>query len=120
MTMKRAIKKVFKKLMKLSPEKFRAELDKVDTSTDTYKFLLEHAKAVIEDRKVCPVCQELRDMKFVIRKEKSIVRGTKVYADAAFCICMHCKEEFSTAEQMEYTLDNVFKEYKKMQEGKNV
>jgi len=62
---------------------------------------------------ICPVCESIQDIKIISKSESRKIRGKKITFLAEYTKCLHCGNEFTSSNQMDKTLINAYKEYKK-------
>jgi putative zinc finger/helix-turn-helix YgiT family protein len=61
---------------------------------------------------ICPICEDIRDIKVISKTEISKVKGREVESVVEYSICLQCNEEFATSEQMNTTLTNAYNQYR--------
>lgn len=64
---------------------------------------------------MCPICEDYRDIQIIRCEEEATIRGRKIIAEVEYSLCSYCKNEFSTADQMDLTLTNGYNEYRKLE-----
>ena len=61
---------------------------------------------------MCPICEEIREIRIVKQNESATIRGLTITAEAEYSVCNFCEEEFATIDQMDITLTNGYNEYR--------
>lgn len=65
---------------------------------------------------ICPVCEDMREIEIIKKREISVIKGVEITSDVEYSVCRTCRNEFSTADQMDYSLTNAFSKYREIED----
>lgn len=63
---------------------------------------------------ICPHCEDVRDIICLKSKETTDVKGLPVTATTFYSKCSKCDKDFSTPDQLDKSLKNLYKEYERV------